>query len=301
MKQLIYKTIYQPQVNYLLRNFNKLLYPLLPKKLTLPPSGTMTLMVENKPLYITTNQTSYLTQLLFWKGYQNFEYTTLFLDLIKETNSFLDIGSNIGYYSLLAARVNPTIKVTAFEPATGPLHFLEKNVKLNHFKNINIEKLALSERNGQIVFYEVTSEKYKFLKHNLAGEGNAGSKTTQRNFVKNNVESIRLDEYVNQKNITSIDLIKMDTEGTEHFILSNASEVISKMKPIIICETLFGMIERELEDIMVKHGYEFYNFNGKGLEKVSTLIRTKNDGITNCFFVHPEKKHLIESYISNGQ
>ncbi len=298
MLQLIYKTIYSPVVNPLLRSVNKFLQPILPSRIRLSPSGTITLKNDaGKQLKIKTNQTSYLAHLLYWEGYQNFEYTDIFTPLIKKVQVFYDIGANIGYYSLLAAMENPEIKVVGFEPASGPLFYFKKNVQLNHFDNIAVEPVALSHVEGEIVFQEVQNKKYRYLTHNLAGESNAGVKTDRRHFVSVNVKTTTLDQYVQYKKETQIDLIKMDTEGTENLILENAANVLSKMKPIIICETLFNGIEPELEAIMRSHQYCFYNHTPHGLKKVETIIRQKDDGVRNCFFVHPDKLELIRDFI----
>jgi len=298
MKQLLYKLIYSDSLNPILRNLNRFFKLLLPEATKLPPAGQIKLKNEvGKALIIKTNQTSYLTQLLYWNGYRNFEYTNLFLKLIKKADVFYDIGANIGYYSLLAVMENETIEVVGFEPASGPLHYFNANVLVNNYTNIQVESLALSHQEGEITFYEVKNKKYSYLEHNLAGESNAGSKTEGRNFVPNIVKTTTLDTYVKKNQQKPIDLIKMDTEGTEHFILQHANTVLTEMKPIIICETLFDTIEGELEKIMLQYGYEFYNHTKNGLEKVTTIIREKDNGVSNCFFVHPSKKHLITEFV----
>lgn len=299
MPQIVYQFIYHPTVNFFLRNLNRLLYPLLPKKIKIPPSGILKVADNHgKTLKIKTNQTSYLTQLLFWEGgIEQFEYTSIFLKLIKRVGTFYDIGANIGYYSLLGAIQNPKIKIVGFEPAKGPFHYFKQNIRINNFSNIKAEPIALSDINGTIDFYEVSSIKYRYLKYNLAGESNAGTKTKGRNYLINKVKSITLDEYINQNNATSIDLIKMDTEGNEHLILNNAKIVLEQMRPIIICETLFNKIEHELEKIFKEHKYDFYvHFKG-GLKKQATIIRETDDGIRNCFFVPPEKYNLIADFV----
>jgi FkbM family methyltransferase len=298
MKQLIYKVIYNKYVNKILRNFNRVLRPILPEKIKLPPSGIIRFKNNlGKVLNIKTNQTSYLTQLLYWGGYQNFEYSEIFIKLIKKINVFYDIGANIGYYSLLAEMENKNIKVIGFEAANGPLFYFRENIKINKFKNIRVESLALSDKEGEITFYEIRNQKYTYLEHNLAGEGNAGSKKIGRNFVPINVKSITLDKYVENTKEVNIDLIKMDTEGTEHFILENSANVLKLMKPIIICETLFNTIELELEKLMSSYGYEFYNHTEMGLNKVNTIVRQEDNGVSNCFFVHPTKFDLIKEFV----
>ena len=296
--QLIYKLIYQKHLNFVFRNINKFLIHLLPNKIKIPPSGILFLKTRFGTIKIATNQTSYLTQLLFWNGYKKFEYSDIFEQLSTQISTFLDIGSNIGYYSLLAARANPNIQVYAFEPALGPKHFLAKNIYLNRFENnIYPINLALSHLNGNIDFYEVENEKYKYLKYNLAGEGNAGTKTTSRNFIKNAVKTSTLNQFVLNENISTIDLIKLDTEGTEIHILNSGLESILKFQPIIICETLFNTIENELDTFFNKLEYSFFNHTENGLEKVETIKRETDNGVRNCFFVPKTKLHLISDYI----
>lgn len=298
MMQLVYRFIYSERINYVLRYINRWISPILPKKIRIPPSGTLTIRnSEGKPLKISLNQTCGLGSIIFWNGHTSFEYTTIFQALVKKVDSFFDIGANIGYYTLLAASENANIRIVSFEPASGPLFYLKKNVQLNQFSHVHIESLALSNKVGTIEFHEIKNKKYRYLEHCLAGESNTGSKTSGRNYQINTVATTTLNEYMTSKKISSIDLIKMDTEGTEHFILQKADIILSEMKPIVICETLFNCIEKELEEIFSAHGYEFYNHTPTGLQKVTTIIREKDNGVNNCFFVHPSKRHLIEEFI----
>lgn len=298
MIQLIYRIIYSAWPNKALRNINKALYPILPSKIKIPPSGVI--KIENQSgsiLNIKTNQTSYLTKQLFWEGYQNFEYTKIFIRLIKKINVFYDVGANIGYYSLLARMESNNVRIVGFEPATGPLSYFKENVRLNNYKDIIIEDVALSDREGEIKFYEIRNKKYKYLLHNLAGESNTGSKTTDRNFVPTIVKTTTLDSYAVAANENAIDLIKMDTEGTEHLILNKAEMVLGTMKPIIICETLFKTNESALESVLSKYGYKFFNHTNDGLRSVETIQREFDNGARNCFCVHPEKVHLIAEFL----
>lgn len=298
MKQLLYKIIYNKHLNKIIRNINKAVSPILLKKIEIRPSGLLKIKVKGgKILKIRTNQTNYVTHLIFWNGYLNFEYTDIFVKLIKNIKSFYDVGANIGYYSLLAAIENKKIKVVGFEPALGPLFYFKENVRINNLRNIKVENLALSHINGKIEFHEVKNKKYRYLKHNLAGESNTGSKTEGLYLTIKSVDTITLDNYVETTSENIIDLIKLDTEGTEDLILANSDRVLRQMKPIIICETLYNRIEPELEKIMKAYDYEFFNHTGTVLKKVESIIRLEDDGVRNCFFVHPEKYYLIEEFV----
>ncbi len=296
---IFYKIIYQSNINYLLRNINYSLKDIVPKKLKIPPAGLLNCKTNSGSINIYTNQTSYLTQLLFWKGYKSFEYSEIFEDLSKNISYFLDIGANIGYYSLLAVKSNPSIEVFAFEPADGAHYFLEKNIKANNFQNkISPHKIALSKTNDKIDFYEVGSLKYPYLKYILSGENNTGTKKTSREFIKKEVLAQSLDCFITSHNIKRVDLIKIDTEGTELDILKSGDKYIREFTPIIICETLYNTTEKELELYFKNLDYKLYNhIPNSGLLEVKTIVRNIDDGIRNCFFVPKNKEYLISKYL----
>jgi hypothetical protein len=126
MKQIFYKFIYNRYFNIILRNINKAFIRILPNWVRIPPSGKIRIKCNDKKIIFATNQTSSVTQIIYWYGFMNFEYTNIFIDLIKKVNTFYDIGSNIGFYSVISAIENPNITVVSFEPASGPLHYLKK-------------------------------------------------------------------------------------------------------------------------------------------------------------------------------
>ena len=82
----------------------------------------------------------------------------------------------------------------------------------------------------------------------------------------------------------TVDLIKLDTEGTEHLILRGAEELLHRHQPILICETLFNVIEGDLERIMKQYNYRFFNYMDGRLYETDTLIRKADNGVRDCFF-----------------
>ncbi len=293
--QLFYNLIYSPFVNKVLRNVNYIFRPILPFKIH--PSGTLISKYEGVKLRFKTNQTSYVTRELFWKGAKNYEYTTIFSELIKGKKMFFDVGASIGYYSVLAASINKNLNVVSFEPSIGPMVYLSENVKINYLSNqIKVEPIALSSENGKLPFSNIINKKYPST-YNLSGEHNLGTKPNLESKVTM-VESLTLDEYVIKNNIKVLDLIKLDTEGNENAILNGASSVLGTLRPIIICETLFDRIEEELEEIILKNDYELYDHYPNGLTKVNSIQRKTDNGVRDCFFVPKEKVHLIEKFLT---
>lgn len=299
MKQLAYQIIYQPAINMVLRNLNRLLSPILPPSLRLPPSGVLRVRLKNAEFKFHTNQTNYTSQILFWKGVYAMEYTSIFEQLIKKCHCFYDIGAHAGYYSLIAAVQNPSIRVVAFEPASGPFYYLNQNILANGLSDkIHPFQIAIGDTSGEAEFLEATHHKYKYLKYNLLAIGNLKEEKPDRSMKKVNVPVMTLDRFISDYQEPFPDILKMDTEGTEDTILNHAIDVLQN-KPIIICETLFNKIEDRLEKIMGNNGYHFFNHKNGKLYQVKSIVRKKDDGVRDCFFVHPDKKYLIEPFIAH--
>ena len=288
------KVVYSSaSVNKIFRTINKLMQPVT--EFRLRPYGVLTVRYRHIKFKMATNETSYVTKQLFWKGAANFEYTPIFAELITHCRSFADIGANTGYYSLLAAKANPSVTAHAFEPASGPFHFLEKNVTINRLSHrIFPHPIALSNREGEVEFFEIKNPSDTFATYNLSGVGGL-KKTheTQENSIRKMVRTERLDEYCRRLNINGFDLIKIDTEGTEDLVLEGLKNIIDESNPIIICETLFNKIEGKLESIMKSHGYLLFNHKDGKLHQTATLVRKIDDGVSDCFFVPPQKLNLI--------
>ena len=145
------------------------------------------------------------------------ETTRLFKQLTGEGDIVVDIGANIGYYTLLAARiVGEHGKVYAFEPDPTNCGVLTGNVKLNGFYNVEIIPKAVSDRKGQLELY--------------LDEKNAGAHSIYRpKKVKRSVvvDSITLDEYF-QGREHPVNIVKMDIEGAEIAALSGMRRIIEK-------------------------------------------------------------------------
>lgn len=300
MMSWVYQVLYHPGVNRIYRNILKLLLPGWRWKRKIPVSGNVRVAVAGKKMIVATNPTSFATKQIFWDGIDNFEYVPIFQKLIKKVKSFVDIGANTGIYSTMGCLVNPDLKAYSYEPSSGPYYFLEKNIAENNFKDrISPFQLALSNTSGEVDFFEVSNKKYKHLKHNLGGVGNLKNKISHRSMTTTKVRAITFDQHFDEIGGTAIDLIKIDTEATENLIIEGMSQSIEKYRPIIICETLYDRIEGEVEDLMIKHGYLFFNHIAEqnGLQKVDTLRRKSDNGVRDCFMVPPEKVKLIEEFV----
>jgi FkbM family methyltransferase len=158
-----------------------------------------------------------------------------FISHIRKTNpSFepriiLDIGSRDLDQSIEFSSVYQNSKIYAFEP--NPEQFnICLNKSINH-ENINVEQLAISDKNGSLDFY---------ITHGNVGASsllepiNVPFASTQ-NFTKISVESKRLDDWLEQNKIDVVDIMWLDTQGIELAALKSMGDKLKKVK-FIHCE-----------------------------------------------------------------
>lgn len=304
MKQLLYRLIYAPPVNALIRQTLKALNAVLPKQIKTAVSGVVSYHIQDKKFLLDTNESCYVSHKLFWDGAMSYEFTPVFIDIVPHCKSFFDVGANIGYFTVLASAYNPEIRSYAFEPSEGPYHFLKKNIELNRCR-AGAYKTAIAGINGTIQFFDVVS-KYKYLKYHLNGSSSTQNETGREKQTTYDVEAITLDDFIEKHNISSLDLMKMDTECTEHFILQKAEKTLTRFKPIIISE-VYPEIEQPFEAEILKYDYLIFQYTDKGLVQIQRFDDLKYsyksaEGFfdRNFFFIPAEKLSLFEKHIVAG-
>ena len=137
---------------------------------------------------------------------------------IKDDDLIIDIGGNIGWYSLVLSYKSKPL-VLAFEPDIFNFSLLKNNVALNKKDNIRIFNLALSDTPGTMTLY-------LYKKHNLGRH----SFIRQRNSVGTaEVETIQLDSFLKKQGLADrrIKLIKIDIEGYEFAAMSGARQSLA--------------------------------------------------------------------------
>lgn len=295
--KIIYKIIYNAGVNRLLRPFAKLVFNLSKKKI-ITISGRLTLNFFGTNFVLKTNQTCSVTQDLFFYGPENYEFSPLFRDVIKKSSVFFDVGANIGFFTILAEKMNPDCKIFTFEPSQGPHHYVSENIRLNQLKNVTLIKKAVSDIDGQLEFHDVINSKYPWVKYNLNG-----SNSLQNNFGLEKASSyivdvITLDEVMRHYKLKSVDLIKLDTECTEHLILQSCKQLIQQFEPMIICE-VYDVIAKEVQAVLDDlNRFELYQYRDHYIEKIDSLQDVSADTkYRNFVFCPNSKKHLIQHFI----
>jgi len=201
--------------------------------------------------------------------------------VLKEGDTFIDVGANIGYISSVAAGfVGKTGEVHSFEPVPEYFYRLKNMADLNSDYKIKVNQCALGEKCGQ--------ENIK-----ISNLNNIGWNTMVPNFLKDGkkvkeilkIPVIRLDKYIKDKALMNISLIKIDVEGFEFPVLMGLSDyfIESKHRPIIICEinpfacSLLGYELGGLSDFMNSYGYSAYNLLNLNIKLDITKFKETTD------------------------
>ena len=178
-----------------------------------------------------------------------------FLAKMKEGDLFVDVGANIGIYTLHASRrVGKKGKVFAFEPTPETFSDLQQNVQSNRCSNVTCEKIALADQIGEA----------RLVECGRAASNRISLLSTTEKSTKISVGT--LDDYCIKNRIQKIDFIKVDIEGGEADFFSGGIQTLKKDKPIILFESAHtgpAYLERE---ILRGLGYNLYIFNREVLE-----------------------------------
>jgi FkbM family methyltransferase len=157
---------------------------------------------------------------LLYKGIHEPMSTEIFKRYIKEGDCVVDVGANVGYFTLLSAKlVGETGRVFAFEPDPMNMIELQNNVDLNYFQNVRPSLVALSDYNGRSKFYLSTRES---ARHSLI--------QTKEHDESTMVEVTKLDDYFPCS--YPLHFLKSDTEGNELAVLKGAKETINRNEGI---------------------------------------------------------------------
>ncbi|MGH9878810.1 MAG: FkbM family methyltransferase [Nitrososphaerales archaeon] len=147
------------------------------------------------------------------------------LERLKPGMVFIDIGANIGVFTLPAARkVGPTGCVIAIEPSPRVFPSLEQNLALNGLSNVRlIQCAAFNSDNQTVPFYEAPVDQF--------GMGSLGAQ-----FDANPIPVLThtLDYILSEQMIEQVDVIKVDVEGFEAAVFQGAEKILTGNKPPIV-------------------------------------------------------------------
>ncbi len=167
----------------------------------------------------------YVSHYLYF-GFKDLAHEKL-MGLVNKNNTVLDIGTNYGTTLLqFAKKVGEKGLVFGFEPDPINYEICTKNIVLNSFFNVEVDNLGLGDVLGELLLVVDTES------------NRGGNRISKNTFGKEayKVKIVSLDEWIENKNVQHIDLIKMDVEGFEYNVLKGAEKTLEKFRPILFIE-----------------------------------------------------------------
>jgi FkbM family methyltransferase len=210
---------------YWIRNIKLVIYKLLIALLKLKGIKLVQLNLPTNTLLVSLEDEG-ISRTLFVNNVHEQYSTNKFLKNIKESYVHLEIGANIGYYALMAAKnVGSRGKIISLEPNKNNMKLLKANVIINNYTdNFEYFDYAASSSDGEKDFYITNkSNTCSFIERN-----------DKYIFTKDicKVQTITLDNLLNNQHI---DYFRMDVEGYEFEVLKGMRSILSRKKSPIGC------------------------------------------------------------------
>jgi len=181
-------------------------------------------------------------------------YLEIYLQRVYETApSFIarpgdivfDVGANIGVYSIRQASQGAI--VYAFEPNHNAFSRLKQNISLNSLKNVILIPKAVHSNSSRVVFSIDP-------RSTLAGKVvTSEERPSLPNYV--NIEAVSLDEFVESIKCPQINILKIDTEGSELEVLQGAAATLAKTGKIVLEYHSLKLKEQVIKTITVNHKF----------------------------------------------
>lgn len=186
-----------------------------------------------------------------WEEYE----TEVLLKLLKPGDVFLDVGANIGYYTVISSVVvGDSGKVFAFEPDPDNFALLERNANLNGLHNTCLVNAALSFTSSAGALY---------LNPENCGDHQVYDPDGNRDHVP--IQLLHGSEFLEQ-HVSSVNFIKIDTQGAEVEVLRGLLPLIQKTLPSLSMITEFwpfglarsGHTGEALLELLLEAGFDTF-------------------------------------------
>ena len=159
---------------------------------------------------------------LYFQGYFEYRETKLLEKYIRPGMTYLDVGANIGWHTLVAAKlVGVTGKVISFEPVLSTYTHLDKNIRLNQLRNVRLFRYGLSNTNNSVPIYPVSQD----------NDGSNSLFSIRKDSTPIEVIETKVgSEILMAVGVNHIDFCKIDVEGAEMNVLEGLDSLLKNKR-----------------------------------------------------------------------
>jgi FkbM family methyltransferase len=202
-------------------------------------------------------------RLIAAKEYEDWEMDSL-AQLIRRDDTCIDVGANVGLYTVFMAQHATSGSVIAFEPVPLNRDLLSLNVRLNQLSNVAIHGSVVSDTSDPVRFSITVDGAYSSIR-------NTGRRTIQQEII---AEATTLDrEFLGSRR--RIDVVKIDVEGAELLVIQGAKQLLSDpdMRPRVLLVELdavnqhaYNTSPSDVIGYMASFGYRAHSVTPRGIE-----------------------------------
>jgi FkbM family methyltransferase len=219
---------------------------------------------------ISINANEHQGKMIFWDGAYERDTSWIINHFLKSPDSVaVDIGANIGAYTLMLAEV--CCSVHSVEPHPDFRHRLEKNIKLNNLNSVSVYPLAISSHVGERILYSPPPS--------MSNKSASLSDSNPELENKIKVNAITLESFLSSFN--KLDFLKIDADGSDADIILSGILELNRLKPVIYFEDNGGW-----------NGSREDTINAEMLDKKYDLCFQKLNDMGYCLYL-VSKRRLI--------
>lgn len=192
-----------------------------------------------------------------WLGTYERAKQRMFADSVRPGAVVFDVGANVGFYTLIAARRSGVAgRVFAFEPLPRNVAFLRRHLQHNRLSNVDVIEAAVSDTAGTATFEVSESPSMG----RLVASGQL------------QVPTVTLDQMVLDSELPPPDVIKMDIEGGELRALEGARRILAGSRPLIFLATHGRGLRSDCCALLEDLGYHVSGLGGEPAAQTDELL-----------------------------
>jgi FkbM family methyltransferase len=199
---------------------------------------------------------------------------------------FADVGANIGLISLFVQSKIPAVKIYAFEPGPHQFGLFAKTIASNKLsESINLNNIALSNKSGDFPFAVHRDS-------DVSGDGFLDTRRAGPSILQT-VFTTTMDEWWQKNGCPLVNVIKLDTEGSELWVLQGAKNVLARCQPTIILEisiknlAVYEHDETDILRFLSENRYQLFTLDSimASEENIESLVQNRD-----AFIARPRTK-----------
>jgi len=208
---------------------------------------------------------------IFWNGlFNGWEKVSLqiWAELCSNAEEIIDVGANTGIYALIAKAVRPNARVIAIEPVKRVCDKLRRNIELNEFDILPLEK-AMSNYTGKATIYDKDTD------HTYSVTVNKDLSSDKESSLAVEIDTIRFEEVVEKEGLSKVDLMKIDVETHEAEALEGMGKYLNEFQPTMLIEILNDEVANAIHQLIKDIDYVYYVIDeNSGVKKVDSLRKS---------------------------